>query len=232
MTKKHIKRLSSPKTRKIQKKKKKWTVKASPGPHSSEKSVPLKVALRDHLKLSRYGKEAETVINEGRIKIDGKKVKKQNHPVGFMDIITITPTGDNYRAGYDEKGRISFIPISEEQAKYKLGKVREKRKIKNGKTQITLHDGKNLIKEDTSRGDSVKITLPDQEIQKTIEMEKGNQAYIISGKHAGEILEITEVIPGTSQRDPLIELGEITTQKRNVFPIGEKEPELEIGEEN
>lgn len=226
----HKKRLNAPKTRKVKKKGEKWITKSSAGPHPAQKSVPLKTVIRNHLELTEYGKEAERIIKGGKIEVDGRKIKKSNYPVGFMDVMTIKPTDEHYRAGYSKKGKMEFIPIEEDEAKYKLGRVKKKTKKKGGKTQITLHDGKNLIKEDVDIGDSVKITLPDGEIEKTIKMEKGNKGYIISGKHAGEILEITKVMSGTRQREPLVELGDITTQKTNVFPIGEKESELKIGE--
>lgn len=226
------KKLNTPKTRKVKRKKDEWTVKAAPGPHPGEKSVPLKVALRDHLKLVEYGEEAEKIIKKGKIEIDGETVTDGKYPIGFMDVLTIEPTEQHYRAGYDEKGRMEFKEINKEEADHKLGQVKRKQKTRNGKTQTTLHDGKNLLDIDADVGDSLKITLPDKEIEKKIKLKEGNQAYITSGKHAGEILEITEILPGTSQRRSLVTLGEITTPKENVFPIGKNKPEIKIGGKN
>jgi len=221
------KRLGAPKTRKIDKKSNTWTVKASPGPHQSQESVPIKTALRDHLKITEDGKEAERIVKEGKIQVDKKTVRDPKHPIGFMDVVTIDPTGKHYRANYNEKGKIEFTEIQdEEESKHKLGRVNKKQKIKGGKTQITLHDGKNLINEEVKTGDTVKINLPEKEVEKIIKLEEGNQAYITSGKHAGEIQEITGKTPGTSSRPTLIKLENIETQKDNIFPIGEKEPEI------
>lgn len=232
MTKGYRKALNAPKLRRIHRKGIPWTVKSSPGPHSAEKSVPLKVALRDHMKITENGKEAERIIKEGKIKVDGKTVRDHKHPVGFMDVVTVDPSKSNYRANYDQHGKMRFTKINDKEAKHKLSRVERKNKVKGGKTQITLHDGKNIIEEDADTGDSVKITLPDQEVEKIVKLKEGNKGYIISGRHAGEILEITGIMQGTRKRPTLIELGDIKTQKKNVFPIGEKNPEVEIGEEN
>lgn len=234
MTKGFRKKLNAPRVRNIQRKGLKWTVKAAPGPHPAEESVPLKVALRDTLKAVKTGKEAERIIKEGKVQIDKKNIKNPKYPVGFMDVLTISNEEKgyikNYRTLYDHKGRIEFKEIDEKDAKHKLGRVKTKNKIKEGKTQITLHDGKTVIEEKSNPGDTVKITLPNKKVEKRIKLTKGNLAYIISGKHAGETLKITGITPGTMKRDSLIELGDIKTQKRNVFAIGEKKPEIKIGE--
>jgi len=234
MTKGFRKKLNAPRVRNIQRKGTKWTVKAAPGPHPAEESVPLKVGLRDILKVVKTGKEAEKIIKEGKILVDNKTIKEPKHPVGFMDVLTITNPQKkyqtDYRALYDLKGRIEFKEIDKKDAKHKLGKVKNKNKIKNGKTQITLHDGKTLIEEKANKGDTVKITLPEKKVEKIIELKKNNLAYIVSGKHAGETLKITGITPGAMKREALVELGEIKTQKRNVFVVGEKTPEIKIGE--
>lgn len=234
MAKGFRKKLDAPKVRNIQRKGKKWTVKAAPGPHPAKESVPLKVALRDTLKAVKTGKEAERIIKESKIQVDKKKIRDPKHPVGFMDVLTVKDKEKgyekNYRTLYDLKGRIEFREIDEKDAKYKLGRIKTKNKVKKGKTQVTLHDGKTIIEEKSNPGDTLKITLPDKKVKKVIKLKKGNLAYIISGKHAGETLKITGITPGTMKRDSLIELGEIKTQKRNVFVVGKKKPEIEIGE--
>jgi len=220
------KRLNAPKTLKINKKANTWTVKPSPGTHKLEEAVPLKTALRDHLKVVENGKEAEKIIKEGKIEIDKNTVKNPKHAVGFMDVLTIKPSEKDYRATYNERGKIEFIEINEKEAKYKLGRVKRRQKIKGGETQITLHDGRNLINDEAKTGDTVKIKIPENKLEKIIELKKGNQAYIKRGKHAGEIQKITGKMPGTKSRPALIKLENIETQERNVFPIGKDKPEI------
>ena len=49
---KHLKRLKAPRALTIHRKERKWTVRANPGPHPLEKSIPLGIVIRDYLKLS------------------------------------------------------------------------------------------------------------------------------------------------------------------------------------
>ncbi len=45
-------------------------------------------------------------------------------PAGFMDVIEIAKTGEQFRLVYDTKGRFVVHRITPEEASYKLAKVR------------------------------------------------------------------------------------------------------------
>ena len=48
---KHLKRLAAPRTVRLHRKEKTWTIKSSPGPHLLDKSIPLGLIIRDYLGL-------------------------------------------------------------------------------------------------------------------------------------------------------------------------------------
>ena len=54
------------------------------------------------------------------IKIDGKVRTDVTYPAGFMDVIRIDKTGENFRLIYDTKGRFAVHRITPEEAKCKL----------------------------------------------------------------------------------------------------------------
>ncbi|KAK2109550.1 40S ribosomal protein S4, X isoform [Saguinus oedipus] len=54
------------------------------------------------------------------IKIDGKVRTDITCPAGFMDVISIDKTGENFCLLYDTKGRFAVHRITPEEAKYKL----------------------------------------------------------------------------------------------------------------
>ena len=74
---KHLKRLAAPRTVRLHRKEKKWTIKQSPGPHPLEKSIPLGIIIRDYLKLCDTYREVKRVISSGDIVVDG--AERKNH---------------------------------------------------------------------------------------------------------------------------------------------------------
>ena len=74
---KHLKRLNSPRVLKLHKKEKKWTIRASPGPHPIKRSISLGILLRDYFNFCDNYKEAKRIIANGEVLVDG--VKRKNH---------------------------------------------------------------------------------------------------------------------------------------------------------
>ena len=230
--KKHLKKLAAPKKIKILRKDTKWTVKGNPGAHKLTESVPLTVVIRDYLGYAKTAKEAEKIIKEKKVMIDKKIEIEPKRTVGFMDLIDLPLLKEQYRVTLDNKGRIMIKKINKP-VDFKLSRIKSKKKLKTGITQLNLHDNKNmLVKNDTYKiGDTIKIKLPEMKIEKHLKLEKGNLAYITKGKHAGKTGEITKIQKGTLQIKPLVTIKkgdkEYTTRQANIFIIGEKKPELE-----
>merc|ERR1719266_627962 len=70
-------------------------------------------------------KEVQTIMKQRLIKIDGKTRTDPKFPTGFMDVIQIEKTGENFRIIYDVKGRFTVHRITAAEAKYKLCRVRK-----------------------------------------------------------------------------------------------------------
>jgi len=86
---------------------------------------PIALFLRNRLKYAICMKEVETICKQRLIKIDGKLRTDPKFPTGFMDVIQIEKTGENFRIIYDVKGRFIVHRITAAEAKYKLCRVRE-----------------------------------------------------------------------------------------------------------
>ena len=156
---KHMKRLASPRVWSIPKKSHVWAVKQSPGPHPLETSVPLLIMVRDVLGYCDTAREGRRIIGARNILIDGRIVTNYKMPVGFMDVLTIPKAKENFRALLDTKGKIRPIRISKDRAKWKLIRLENITTIKGGKTQLNLHDGRNILvdKGKYKPGDVLKI---------------------------------------------------------------------------
>lgn len=228
----HLKKLAAPKKIKILRKNTKWTVRGNPGAHKLTESVPLTTIIRDYLGYAKTAKEAEKIIKEKKVMVDKKIATEPKRTVGFMDLIDLPLLKEQYRITLDNKGRIIIKKIKKP-VNFKLSKIKSKKKLKKGVTQLNFHDNKNiLVKNDTYKvGDVIKIKLPEMKIEKHLKLEKGNLAYITKGRHAGKTGEIIKIQKGTLQIKPLVtikkENEEYTTRKNNIFIIGEKKPELE-----
>ena len=193
-SRKHLKRYKAPKSWPIHPKEDTWTVKPSAGSHSIEHAIPLTLVIRDVLKLADNAREATRIINSGNVLVDGRVVKDYKFPVGFMDIIEIPKTGESYRVLLDRKGRLQLDLIEDSSAK--LSKIVIKSTIKGGKTQLNLHDGKNvIIDEDAySVGDVICLKVPEQEIVESYPLEEGATVLVTGGKHTGELGTVSEII--------------------------------------
>ena len=76
------------------------------------------------------------------IKVDSKVRTDPTYPAGFMDVISIEKTGENFRLVYDTKGRFTVHRITEEEAAYKLGKVKRVQLGKGGIPYLVTHDAR------------------------------------------------------------------------------------------
>lgn len=79
------------------------------------------------------------------IKVDGKVRTDPTFPAGFMDVISIEKTGEHFRLIYDTKGRFTIHRITEEEAGYKLAKVRRVQLGAKGIPYLVTHDSRTYV---------------------------------------------------------------------------------------
>ena len=78
------------------------------------------------------------------VKVDGKVRTDSTYPSGYMDVIRIDKTNENFRLVYDTKGRFVVHAITGEEAAYKLAKVKRQQLGQNAVPYIVTHDGRTL----------------------------------------------------------------------------------------
>ncbi len=216
-----------------------WIVKPSSGSHSLHESLPLTLVLRDILGVAQTRKEAILILQQGKLQVDGKIVKRSDFPVGLMDVISMPEANKQYRVMPSHKGLV-LAPISEEEANTKLVRVEDKTTVTNG-IQIALHDGSNLLvkvadpknpKEVTYETfDTLKMTFPEKEVTLTLKTKEGNLAIITGGKNIGKqgrIMEI-EKTEAKKRHQALVIIEDSQGARYQtildfVFSIGEAEP--------
>ncbi|MCW7076460.1 MAG: 30S ribosomal protein S4e [Candidatus Syntrophoarchaeum sp.] len=231
----HQKRVAAPKNWRVERKTNKWIVNPSPGPHSKESSIPLLLVVRDMLKIADNTREAKIILNQGQILVNGKIRKDHRFPVGLFDIISIPLIDQHYRLLIDEHSKLSLTKVKEEDSKTKLCRVDNKTILKGGKTQLNMHDGRNILSEvDIRTYDSVVLQLDNNEIVEVFERKEGSKAMIIGGKHSGELGEIEVIETVRSSRPNRIILKSLDdgtkfeTIADYVFVVGEEKIELDL----
>lgn len=151
------------------------------------------------------------------IQVDKKVRTDPTYPAGFMDVISIEKTGEHFRLIYDTKGRFTIHRISEDEAAYKLAKVRRVQLGAKGIPYLVTHDARtygstfqfpvaraasrstNICKPGRIRypdpaikvNDTVKIDLETGKITEYIPFDTGCLCMVTGGRNMGRVGVIT-----------------------------------------
>merc|ERR1712205_72352 len=191
---KHLKRIGAPKH---------WMLDKLTGVFAPRPSAgPL---LRNRLKYALTYAEAKVIMNSRAIQVDGKVRTELCYPCGFMDVLSIEKTGENFRLLHDTKGRFVLHRITQQEAAYKLCRVKAL-SVGVGKIPyIVTHDGRTI-------GFS--------------KFEVGNVCVITGGKNIGRVGVIQRNERHQGSHD-IVHVKDKTgqswaTRGTNVFVIGTK----------
>jgi small subunit ribosomal protein S4e len=201
--------------------------------------MPLTVVIRDVLKVATTAREAKMIVKQGKVKVDGKVRLNERFPVGLMDVISMPDASVNYRVLPQKGGRWSLHQIKGDETSVKLVRIIGKTTLKEGISQLRLHDGRtmNITDETTYKvNDVLKIRIPSQEIVEYIAFKDQLSIIITGGRSQGE----TGIVIGfgdesgwkktATVRTPNGE--DIRTLMKYVFPIGVTESLISLPEDN
>ena len=87
-------------------------------------------------------RETKAILMQRLVKVDQKVRTDNTYPAGYMDVITIDKTNENFRLVYDTKGRFTVHRITSEEAEYKLGKVKRVQLGRGGIPFLVTHDAR------------------------------------------------------------------------------------------
>jgi len=187
--KKHLKRLAAPSSWMLDKLSGTYAPRPSPGPHKLRESLPLTIFLRNRLKYAMTGREVTSIVAQRLIKIDNKVRTDATYPAGYMDVISIEKSGEYFRLLYDVKGRFVIHRITQEEASYKLLKVRKTALGARGVPYIVTHDGRTIRYPDPAIrvNDTIKFDLETGKIADFVKFDTGNVVMITGGRNMGRV---------------------------------------------
>ncbi|XP_045043699.2 small ribosomal subunit protein eS4, X isoform-like [Desmodus rotundus] len=185
-------------------------------PQKLRECLPL-ISLRNRLKYALTEDEVKMICMQRFIKINGKVQTDITYPAGFMDVISIDKTGENFHLIYNTKGYFAVHSIIPEEAKCKLYKVR---KIivgtKKGIPHLETHDACTIHYPDPfiKVNDTIQIDLETGKVTGFIKFDTGNLCMrrigiIISGERHSGSFDIAHVKDANS--------NSFATQLSNIF---------------
>lgn len=183
----HLSRLASPKSWLINKKSTKWVAKPCPGAHSQETALPLVVLVRDLLGIVKTSKGVKHLINEGELLVNQSVPKSIKLPVGLFDTVSIPKLKKQFKILFSKSGKLFAQEISADEAKILPLKIKNKKTLSGGKTQLNFSNGWNLRMDKVNYkvNDIIKLNLDNHKIQKHLKLEKGKNVYVTGGKKIG-----------------------------------------------
>jgi len=226
--KKHLKRMFAPSHWMLDKLLGRWAPKPSAGPHKMRECMPLIILLRNRLKYALTYRECKMIVMQRLIKVDGKVRIDMFYPAGFMDVITIDKTKENFRLLYDTKHRFVVHKVNKEEASYKLCRVKRVLRGPKGTPYCVTHDARTIKYPDpaVSMHDTVRVDLATNKILDFIKFETGNTVMVSSGNNSGRVGTILhrERHPGSFE---IVHIKDavghtFSTRLQNVFVIGKE----------
>jgi len=191
--------------------------------------MPLGIILRDVLGLAHSKREAKRMVSTRQVLVDGRIETDVGRGVGIMDVLTVGD--DHYRCLLDENGKLRYRSIPAKESSSKLCRVMGKTTIRGGKTQVHLHDGRNITVDEAKKynsGDTLVVSLPDQEVSGHHAFSEGVLAYLTGGSHIGSIAKVVSKDVKRSSKANEVQFEEFGTVADYVFVIGsEKDLPLE-----
>jgi len=187
--KKHLKTLNAPHHWMLPKTAGVHAFRPNAGPHKLRECMPLAIFIRNRLHYALTGKECQRILMGRMVKVDGKVRTDTKYPAGYMDVITIDKTGENFRLIYDTKGRYAVHRIKPEEAQFKLCRVKKVGLAKNSIPNLVTHDGRTIRypNPDCKVGDTVEIDLTSGKITNWVKFDSGNTCQVIGGRNLGRI---------------------------------------------
>jgi len=196
------------------------------------------------LELANKRGEAKTIISLGNVMVDGEVQKEELYPTGLMDVVSIPSIEKWYRVLPSEKG-LTLHQIGKDETEFKLCRVENKTTLNGGNVQLNLHDGRNVLirvkdpnkpEEDVFNTlDTVKISLPKQEIQGHLKLSEGATALIVGGKNVGRHGKISAIERREGKKKALVTIEDSTGERfqttiEYVLVVGDTKPHISLPE--
>ncbi|KAJ6913326.1 40S ribosomal protein S4-3 [Populus alba x Populus x berolinensis] len=221
--KKHLKRLNAPKHWMLDKLGGAFAPKPSSGPHKSRECLPLILILRNRLKYALTYREVIAILMQRHVLVDGKAA---HFVLLSVKDVSIPKTNESFRLLYDTKGRFRLHSLRDDEAKFKLCKVRSIQFGQKGIPYLNTYDGRTIRYPDPliKANDTIKLDLEGNKIVDFIKFDVGNVVMVTGGRNRGRVgvIKNREKHKGSFETIHVQDATghEFATRLGNVFTIG------------
>lgn len=160
------------------------------------------------------------------IKVDGKVRTDPNFPAGFMDVVEIPKSRDQFRLIFDTKRRFVLHRIDDSEKKFKLCRVKRQEITKKKVPYVVTHDGRTVRYPDPAIkvDDVVKIDIESGKIIGHLKFDVGQTCMITKGRNTGRVGTVTHIDSHPGSFD-IVNVRDgsgvsFSTRSDNVFIIG------------
>ncbi len=216
-----LKRQIAPAFWEIPRKDYRFVLRPIPATHPINRCYPLGVLLRDIFNIASTMREVEKVVKQGNVLIDGVKRYDIHFPVGLMDVIEMPLLKKAYRLVAKDGVELRPIEVSDNEKSLKLCKIVRKQKVKEGKIQYTLHDGRNIIQNNNNLNthDTLLIKVPGQEVIDTVKLQNNTLTLVTGGANVGMLGNILEVKEGNFTLPRRVVIKDLASDKHVELPL-------------
>ncbi|KAK4717657.1 hypothetical protein R3W88_015995 [Solanum pinnatisectum] len=190
----------------------------------SRECLPLVIIMRNRLKYALTYREVISILMQRQVMVDGKIRTDKTYPAGFVDVVSILKTNENFRLLYDTKGRFCLHSVRDEESK--LCKVRSVQFGQKGIPYLNTYDGRTIRYPDPliKANDTIKLDLESNKIVDFIKFDVGNVVMVTGGRNRGRVGVIKNREKHKSSFETLhiqdSQGHEFATRLGNVFTLG------------
>jgi len=228
MPKNHLKIQKVPSTWPITRKHTVFVTRPNPGAHTKKLSIPINIILRNILGKAKTTKEVKKILHDEEILVDGRRRNDHKYPVGLMDVFSIPKENEHYVMLINQQNTLYLEKIDKKDAQHKISKLENKKLLGKNKIQLITRGGRNIIvkKDEYKTGDSLLISIPEQEIKSVFKLETGATIFLFKGSHVGKIANVVSIKDNVLKFK--LDSEEFETSKNYAIVIGKDKPAINI----
>jgi|APHM01.1.fsa_nt_gi Ribosomal protein S4E len=136
MTNNHLKRITAPKTWKVERKTDPFVTKPNAGAHSYDLCVSINTFFKQYTDVTTTTKETSYLLTHETVEVNGTAVDDHRHQVGFLDVVDIPHANTHFLVSINKSGQLKAIK-HDEPLDERFDKITGKRHISGGQTQLT-----------------------------------------------------------------------------------------------